>query len=753
MALKTITKSGKPPSSRIDEAAMAASLVTVYRNAEDTRASKRAIIKGLIDGNAPYNAAELKRMGQSYRSNVNFREAEGHLAARATTYSNLILDVSCLVSMTIKDKEFSTTDYAGKIAGHFHDMLMKWPGFMFNMLLHQKELVDWGAGPVYWPHKRGWKFKALKRGSFLVANAADATLDTISVVVIRGQYDACELFYKISASQEELDAKITDKEKQEAAKEQGWNVSLAKKLIIDADKMNTAKTQDQYSTSQWESLQQQIKNSDTMYSSSFSETIPVAHVFVKEYRGEISHFIIPESTDGSEFLFEKRKEYDCFENIICLFLADIGDGSFHSIKGMGAKIYAHCVVNNRMKNTLVDAAGLGASMVIQGDLSSARMIRLGPVALIQNGVSVIAGAFNPNLDGLLKVSAKLESNLSKNVGTERPDLLDHPEDKNQTQIGERARMYREGKLERTDIMFYYQQADMLYNEIWRRLTNTDYSETDPGWKERKAFFEACKDDGIPKELLDPEKVSIEATRALGLGSPIMAREIGEAIVSLAPYFPDSGKNNAIRDLLAIMAGWKRVDRYMPSINTNSVPSNEHSIAQLENNDLQSGEQALVGQDQSGIIHLMVHLSPLVAIAEQFIATGGVGDNPMKVHDYFLAALHHCAQHLDLMKDDKARSGEYKQFMAQFDDLLKVYNKLDAMVKKLQAQLQAQKEQEMADMQARSQQNPELAAKLAKQRDDFQLGIMKEQNMQKIRTAKASQIMNINAAKAVQKLGE
>jgi hypothetical protein len=751
---KTLSKSGKPPVERLDGASMGAALVQQLITDDGPRATKRATVQGLIDGNPPYKQADLKRTGQSYRSNVNFREAEGHVRARKTTYANLLLDVPCLVKMTLRDRQYSTTDYASRIAGRFHELVMKkWTGFMYNMLLHQGELVEKGVGPIYWPHVRDWRFKALKHGSFLVMSGADSTLDTLKIAVIRGSYQPDELFYKFGCTDEEIKGGMDDARKQKMATEAGWNVKLAKKLIMDADLYKGSTADDQYSTSRWESIQQQIKNGDTMYASVGSEDIHVAHIYVKEFRGGVSHYVIAEGRDQDEYLYQKKNEQESFDKLICLFVSDIGDGSYHSIKGMGPQIYAHCVVNNRMKNTMVDAAGLAASMVMQGDLSNARLLRLGPVALIQAGVNVVTGAFNPNLDGILKVSAKLEQNLSHNVGTDRPDLLDHPEDSRPTQAGERGRMYREGRLERTDIMYYYQQADILWTETWRRLTAKDYARTDPGYDEREEFFKACKEDGVPPELLKPDAVTIEASRALGYGSPVMAREIAEGTVSLAAYFPENGKTNAIRDLLAHMHGYRNVDRYMPEINPNGVPSNEHSIATLENNDLQAGEQCLVGQDQSAIIHLLVHLAPLMQIAEQFISTGGVGDNVLKVRDYFLMALHHCAEHLDLMKDDKARAGEYRQFVGQFDELLKVFNKLDALSRKLQDQLRAEQEQQMADMESRAQGDPELAAKLAKQQDDFQLGVMKEQNMDRIRQQKAAQIMNINAAKAAQKLSQ
>jgi len=261
----------------------------------------------------------------------------------------------------------------------------------------------------------------------------------------------------------------------------------------------------------------------------------------------------------------------------------------------------------------------------------------------------------------------------------------------------------------------------------------------------------CIDDGVPRNLLKADMWKLEATRALGLGSPVSARESMDHILGLAPYFDELGKVNAVRDDLSMVCGYRQVDRYLPETNRNSVPSNEHSIAQLENNDLMSGESCVVGENQLHVIHVMVHMAPLVKIAENLAATGSTQDNILKTHDYFLNALHHIAEHLEIMKDDASRKAEYKQFMNQFDELMKVYHKLDADARNAQKQLRAEQEAKMKSLQEAGQNDPKIAAKLAGIQADFQLGLIKEANQQKIREAKAAHIMEIASAKAGQQL--
>jgi hypothetical protein len=703
-------KTGKAPEERVTSAFMVNAMADRYVYADQPRAIKRARVQAQLDGATPWNPKLLADTGQSDRSNVPFREGEGHVKARVTTYYNLIFDVKCLVTCAMTNPKLDDHDYAGTIAGKFHDMLMEWPGFIYNMMLHQQEMVTHWSGPVYWPDERSWRFRAAKHGSFLVDSGADSTLDTLENCLIRGTYKAHELFWKFYATTDEQEAGITDEDKRAVAAEHGWNYELAKELIVAANTGATKSRDDQYQTSIWETIEQQIKNNDTLYSDAQSELIQVRHWYQREFRGKVSWYIIPEkyptkSQDEQpekQFLFRQSNKYKDFTQVVCLFLTDIGSGSYHSGTGMGTRIYAHCAINDRMKNKMVDATDLAASIVVTGDHKDVRKASIGRFTIIPTGVQIVPNAFNPNIKDTLEVCEYLEKDLARNVGTDRPDMDDKGGKAMETATGERLRLSREGKLERTDIMLYYQQADQMLREIKRRVFLDGLAETDEAYESVQKFKKACKDAGVPEALLKDDAFSIEATRAVGFGSPAQAREIMSEVVSVAEHFPETGKVNAVRDYVTTLVGHRQVDRYCPEDDSAKDPTNQSSFAVMENSLMQLGEQVLVGRDQMHIAHLEVHMEPMQQIAKQFVSTGGVGDNPLKVHDFMLADLHHSAQHLDFIKSDPTRKPEYKKFTQMFDELLKVYSALDKTTKKLQQQLDEQRQAEMQKLQAQPQ---------------------------------------------------
>ena len=87
--LKNISDGGGVPESRLNDSKSVQNMVRNMVQADEARGRVRAKVKGLVDGNAPYNSSELKRTGQSFRTNVNFREGESFLNMGTVSYTHL----------------------------------------------------------------------------------------------------------------------------------------------------------------------------------------------------------------------------------------------------------------------------------------------------------------------------------------------------------------------------------------------------------------------------------------------------------------------------------------------------------------------------------------------------------------------------------------------------------------------------------------------------------------------------------------
>jgi hypothetical protein len=753
--LETLSKRGKAPKSRLSSPKSAYNILKRLIDRDQTRSEKRAIIQGQIDGNSPYDNSELVRLGQAHRSNVNFREAEAARDARKTSYYELLMEVETLVDVKLKPKvrnDENPVDIGEIIAEEFTNMLTEWPGFWYNMLLHQQQLITWGVGNCYWENEIDWRFKAARAGSFLVPDETLSTMDDLDLIAIRHNYKVHELFKYVE-----------DKETEKKSKAAGWDTKQIKELIIEA--VNKGSNTDKWSLGTWESHQQMMKDNDLEYTYSVSQRIPIANILVKEFDGKISHFIISEDKEqtnekdgeSAKFLFKKVKRYESWHQAVCLFFADIGDGTYHSIRGLGAKIFAHCVLSDRLMNTTVDGALTSATILVEpsneAQKEKVRMVRVGPISVMPSGYNVIPHtSFQPNLQGLIGVKGLLDANLNRNVGLQRPGVTETEKTPTEKTVAElRMKATNEAKLEKSDINMYYIQWDLLYQEVMRRALNPSLTSVDDCYKSAKAFIDACIERGVPKELLKAELLKVTARRAIGFGSPVMKSLITADILSVSPYFDERGKDNAIRDYVAARAGTTGVNRYKPPRNRNQIPSSEHSHISLENNDLREGTDVVVGTDQPHVIHLMLHMRDLIQMADAYV--NGQIQDVERAFAYFDVGLRHCAQHLDYLVDDPARQNEYRALRNQFSELVRIHTTMQAQVNKLSKDRE-QAAAEQAELMRRAQESvedKELQIELAKIQSDLRLKVLKEQNNNAVRVAKAQHGMQIKEALAAQEL--
>jgi len=746
--LEVISKQGVPPKTRLNSSSSAWNIFKKVRDQDQERDRKRALVKAQLDGNRPYSQAELIRLGQAHRSNVNFRDAEGIRDARKTSYYELLMEVETLVQIKLKDYTDPVDpgkDWGEVIAEKFTKMLTSWEGWWYHMMLHQEQMVTWGVGNVYWENAIDWRFKAAKVGSFLVPDETKSTLEDFDVIIIRDIYRVHDLFEHVK-----------DDATTEASRQAGWNTGLVIKLIRSTiDKKSDS---DAHGLGEWSSTQQKIKDNDIEYSYGDYENIRVAHMFVKEYSGEISHFLISEDEeinaeqDGNkdQFIFKGIEQFGNWHQAIGPFFANVGDGTYHSIRGLGAKVFAHCQLMDRLKNTIMDGAMASATILLQpsneGQRERLRMVRYGPYSVMPNGYEVVSDrAHRNNFGDLIGVDAFLKAGLHSNIGLYRPDVVEEdktPQGRNA--LEERNRASKEAKLEKSDIHIYYISLDGLYNEIMRRVTSDGLTSQDPGYEEASAFLKACKDAGVPAELLKYDRMEVAARRAIGYGSPVQRSLVTADILSISPYFDERGKQNAVRDYVMARTGVAGVDRYVPSVDRNMIPTTQHTLANLENNDMREGQEAIVGVDQPHVIHLLVHMRDMVQDANAYLQ-GQYQGNPMTLYTFLSQGIPHCARHLDYIMTDPARENEYQAFAAQLNELNRVYKDVENAVRQEQQQREAQARQqaELMSQAAEAVEGNELKAELAKTQKDFELKVFKEQNLQKIREDKARHSMAID----------
>ena len=539
IALATLdAETGERPTSRIGNSYNARSLINRLKQEDDTRMYRYAKIMGLLDGNPPWPQHRLTSVGQAHRANFNLREGEGIVDAAKTPYYDLVFEVPEFAKITFA---FSGADpnlnqeWSDIISEEYYETLCAWDGFDHNVQLHQWQMIVNGVGPIFWPHSVSWYSEAVKSRKVLVPQETKSNVEQLEMCAVLHSYRADELeryTYKKSA-----------------AESQGWNVKLVEEVII---KSATQETRSTYGNENYDLYQRAIRTGDLYYGINRSNRIYVASLFIKEFGGKISHYMLTDSfvstdepktakqadavEDETGYIFKKRNKFDSFSQVICPFFFDTGpDGTWHAVKGLGPKIFDFCDVSNRTFCQMLDGAVIGSGITLEAQdgasLEETQVALVGGATIVQPGYKVVQTRIAEAINGAMAMRKELQNTLQSNTGNYRQRLAEDTRQENT--LGQAQLNYQtQALLSKGSTNRYYNNLDKYHRETLRRLLDPAQNDSIPGGAEAKKFVMRCISRGIPPEVLDFRNVlKVRSVRSLGYGSPQLRDMATKELVS------------------------------------------------------------------------------------------------------------------------------------------------------------------------------------------------------------------------------
>lgn len=712
----------KPPKTRVQDASSARSMLYTLIEDDQIASYRRAQIQGIIDGNPPYNEQQLRELGQADRINVNWGHAGAKVDAAVIPYFDILTSVPFY--MTIRTKYGSDMgkreEWSRIITEEAHNALVKTnPTFITQHQITQKQLTIHGQGCLYWPDGTDFRAKAIEPWALVVPKGAGVDQDAWEFCYVLDEMYCEELYRYI--------------EDEEAAKRGGWNVEECQEAIMDA------KVDEQDQRRPWEWYQRELKNNALYYSYAKSKVIKVAHMFVKEYDGRISHYIF-DRLNSTEFLCEVKSRYKKFSNAFTIFLNGVGNGYYHSVRGLGQALYPWAEAMNRLNNQTVEGAILSGATMFQpntaADAEKLKTVQVGPYRILPPGLNLVQVNTTANLQAAMAVAQMFQGQEADQTGSYMPSVAGGTRKKSnkevEIEIGEKSR------LTNTRAEIYLQSLDLHYKEVYRRLSNVNIVEEDHGGPEAIAFQDACIKRGVPKAaLIDIE--SVRATRSIGMGSSAARMQAMNLISQYLPQLPESNRTRVINANIAAIAGQTGVETF-------GIPEevrqdgNDLSIASLENNAFQSGGQVIIDPDQNHFVHLTVHLQFAGGIVQ------GVQQqqvDPRAAAQTITATLPHMLGHLEYLEKDPTRKDQFDSLNEQVGELMKISDQLNSMAQDLM-----EREQEaMMQQQQQPQQDPKMLVAMNK----IQLDQAKFQNDAQIKQAKAQHQMALQDRRTAQRL--
>jgi hypothetical protein len=707
LPLETINEEGKAPETRIADAASAREIFQKLIMADELRNSTRAKLRGLVDGNPPYNPAELRRNNQAFRTNVNFRESEAFLTLAMSAFYDVFAEVPTYANVrTAYGNDMDKREEWSKIITEEFDRLQKLDkDFDYIMQLSQREMVLIGNGPLIFEDGSNWRCKAIMATDLLVPDGTKSNVSDWKVACVRTRMGVDDLFEKIQDEQ--------------AATAAGWDVNYVRQRIR-AAMPEPYRSGVQYD---WEFFQRQLRSNDITFSAR-SEVVLMSHIFYKEFDGQISHAIIDER-DSESFMYRKLRRFKRWEQIIHPMYYDRGDGEHHGVKGLGIKMLQAMELKNRLRCSMVDSAFARTQILFRplnpNALSKTSVVQQGPYAILPPDYEVIQQNIAGVLDAPMAVNADLENVLQGNLSQYRQSLAKSGNPRTATEM--EIISAQQSAIGKTQLSRYYNQLDSFFEERYNRASNPNLNPITKSDKDAIEFQRRCAERGVPVQaMLDIDFV--EATRTVGQGSQFAKKQLLGELLGLLGSLPEGGKVSLLRDYIAAQVGQQMVDRYLPTQIQSSRVQDQTALAVLEHSSLRQGNMAIVTDTQNQIVHIDTHL----AAANEAAASIQQGGNPQEIMLFLQGIGQHVQDHLTRLSTDPTRRPQVEAYAQQLQMLVQTVQQLGEMLQE-QQQAMAQQQQAQAIQQGvdpkTAVMNAEVQAKIARQNAETMANIQRQ----------------------------
>ena len=669
--LATLNESGSAPATRIGSAEQARTMVLGLLRNDENRARKRALVKGLVDGNPPYNPGKLKEAGRATACNVNWRVAEAYLGAALGAFYDVFNEAATYATVKTAYGELERREeWSRIITEEFDELLKQEPGFDFNMQLSQHEMVLYGSGPLWFGDESDWRPQASEHRDLYVPEMTKSDAPQWEWCARIATYRPHELFDRIVVPK--------------AAAAVGWKVEAVRQAIINAAPEDQRQISDQSRT--WEWCQQLLKNGSLYYSFG-SKVIRVAHVFWREFAtpgeadGGISHAII--SLDESaevgnikrvnDWLFHKERRFKNWAEVVHPMYYDHGGGGYHhSVAGMGVKMYGAMEWQNRLMCNLADKT-FAPKVLFRPTTADAKqklaLTHLGDYGSLTAGWDAVQMPVGSFLEEGLAFNREIGSTVASNLSQYRQNL--QREGGNPITAREVDwRASEQARLGKTQLNRYYQQLDAVYAEMFRRAASERQRKDSPGGAAALAFQQRCKDRGVPIEALRKTKC-VQATRIAGQGSPFMRQQSLEFILGMVAMLPEGGRVALLEDVIAARAGQSAVRRYFPQPAQDTAALDQMAEAQDKVAAMKVGLMPMVTPTQNALIYAQVYLQA----GAQAAASLERGANPVEVGAFLEIVGQAAAAQIERLASDPTRRQQYKAIQQEWKRLAQITDQI------------------------------------------------------------------------------
>jgi hypothetical protein len=668
--LETIDESGNPPKSRLSDASKAYDIWGNLKEADRRASYDRARIDAAYDNDKPFSDALFQANGQDYRVNVSWGFAKAVLDTALAGYVDIVNAVHHLFKCpTTFGDPVERSELESVVCEEVSECIRSWRDFFPTYMRLCLNFIKHGVAVALPNDEFDWRFTATDLSDFKIPRDTRVGQENIELAACLRYYTPTQMYGMIRS--------------ESVAKTLGYNVGAIRKLIIDSVRNGFA--DGSFSDDNWEKIERRMRNNDLYYAygSANPQLIKVVHLWVREYTGRISSFMIDGSNQHNKFLYKKVGRFaNCYQ-AFTVFTYGVGTtGDYHGVRGQGYDVYPIHGALNIAYCQVLELATYGSAPTFQPKDESAlqelQFLPTGPYNIITPGVQVLKDSVAPNIaQNVMPVIQNFAQMFKDRTSQYHTEALVQGE-QGKTKFQMQAELGAIAKMTVAALNLFYDPFESLLRDTVRRMKRRDYQFGEPGGEYIIGLHKRLLQRGMsgpgPHDRylqaffhLDIDRLSV--MRAIGSGSEAARLVAMDRLMTMYGSLPDFGKQNALWDMCAETVGYRNASRYAVPPGEDETPTVDASIAQLENQILLKGGEITMLDGQNNLVHAKAHLAaemPLIQQAQQ---------DPnmlMEILPGLNALNQHTTAHVEKLSTDphmQAQAASMRQAIQQADEII------------------------------------------------------------------------------------
>lgn len=584
-------------------------------------------------GSPPYNPAMLAKQGKAWKRNISTRFLQKELNRAAPRFHQPILNAS---TMTAAELPGGWPRGADKTRFFRDTMTRAFRGWRKNDMFWRglaMEVCDYGFGFAAWTDPMEWRPHICRMDRGFVPRGTEVMDDKLARFTLKWDYRPDELLAIVRAAI--------------AAGSENWKKDAVANAV-DAATL-PAMPQDQTQLRKWEEL---IREQSWDYNYSRSQRmIETRHLFVLEFSGKVSHYILwPDGSGDNKLLFEHLDAYEGTDDVVIPVVFGYGDGTIHGSWGVAQLLYDLAAQVEKVRcdsiDNLLNSNKARLQVKDAKDADSAQLV-------VNDTMIIAAGAtFAQNIGGIsgdpkgyMVLDEKMTEWAQEIVGSYLPPIASQPSDIKAAQVN--AAMQREAETQKDVLEAWLKQVALIIAQMTKRMLNPEsddeYAQAvrarllgeDVNWFKRmfNRVWEKAKDVKVLEKIIPPAPIRLtEEELAILVNQPVVqtVMEFTEYAASQRAAFAASVQNNPLFNQEAVA-------RYMAAGVPNAgaafvddivVPQGDTTSLTVQQRQQLMESAAMLTTQQPMPVALtdnhVVHWDTLVGPLEQAIQGGLIG---------------------------------------------------------------------------------------------------------------------------------